>query len=139
MGDSLKINNIITIGFIIIMILLIMCKCNHYSEYFNNNSNIKIKEEDSGLYYGSSPTVIGSSLGLNYIRVNAENEIEIPNSKTALRRLMDEGSYKCRTLETNHDNIPSEHLLKRQSIDNVEKRNNIQNQFNLRNNIVQSQ
>jgi hypothetical protein len=82
--------------------------------------------------------VLESPYGLNYIRVNKENEIEVPNSKTALRRLMDEGSYKCRTLETDHDNLPSSYLMKKKSINRSNNLNNIQLQSMNRNDVVQS-
>jgi len=139
MSTKLNINDTIMIGFIILLIFLVMCKCSTGGEFFNSNTNVQMNDKDVGLYYGSTPMILGSPYGLNYIRVNNKNEIEVPNSKTALRRLMDEGSYKCRTLETDHDNLPSSYLLKKQSIDDIVNLKRIQSQTKERNNIVSSQ
>lgn len=139
MGDELSVSDAIFMGFAVILIFVLLCRCSKYSEYFNSNTNYKMVDKDVGLYYGSTPMRLGSPYGLNYIRVNANNEIEIPNSKTALRRLMDEGSYECKKLDTDHDASHSNHLLQRQSIDDIVNLKKIQAQTRSRNNIVPSQ
>jgi hypothetical protein len=115
-GGDEKLNYSLGVLIILLMVFWFTCKC-------IGNSSDKTQCRDSmsdgprkhGLYYGNSPISIGSKYGLNHI-IRNNGVIEVPNSKTALRHLYDEQSYKSGSLERNSNNDDKQvamHLNKR--------------------------
>lgn len=89
-----------SLGTLIILLLMFWftCKCigqnndHYYNERFTDNTK---------LIYGDSPITLSSST-IPYIRMNATNLIEVPNSKSAMRHLFDEDMVPCK-LDTSVD------------------------------------
>lgn len=92
-----SLNYSIGVLIILLMVFWFISKCIGNSAYHAYYTE-PMSDTDAGLYYGATPYSIGGSSGLNYIR-NVGGVGEVPNSKTAMRHLYDEQSYKCGSLE----------------------------------------
>jgi hypothetical protein len=79
-----------SIGGLIIMLMFFwfVCKCigkNQCKDGFVDNTR---------LVYGNTPMILSKS-PIPYIRLNAENVLEVPNSKSAYRHLYDKEIIPC--------------------------------------------
>ena len=139
-----------TVLLIILIILIFKFSQKCLSEHLNNkptankpiaNKPIANKptanQGDYGLMYGTTPVNIGSSFDLNYIRNNNQNKLEIPSSKIALKRLMENSSYECRRGDPEYIKSHSDHILIKKKVENINKKK-VANNTTIRNAVEQS-
>jgi hypothetical protein len=113
-------NNInYSLGTLIILLLMFWftCKC-----IGQNNDHYYTREkfiDDTKLMYGNSPITLSSST-IPYIRMDAKNLIEVPNSKSAMRHLFDEDMVPCK-LDTSIDDDGSIMHMRKKEIESYKE------------------
>ena len=106
MGDNiLKNYNMGIWGFLLIIFIWVWLM-------YGNLQYENINTIESMSMYGNSYIKIGGDQGLRYIRT-VNGVIEVPNSKTAMRRLFDNIHYNCETSIDNTTDRSLDYLMKK--------------------------
>lgn len=107
-----EINYSLSVLIVLMLMFWFMCKCiGRNNEYYYQSQENMIDQNE--FVYGDQKATIGNNSAYPYIR-NRNNVIEVPNSKSAMRRLMSTEIYKC-GLTNKIDNEPSTMYIKKKS------------------------
>lgn len=120
MPNNSEINYSLGVLIILIMVFWFVCKCigqSNYKSYYEKEKMTNMNV-DHGFYYGNTPLYLGTPTGINYIRTNKRNVVEVPNSMTAMRELYDEEHNRCQTLDTlaGFDQAPAKMTLQKKIV-----------------------